>query len=98
VQPARVGCEQSIDRSEETALGRIVDDMAYINLERPDTTPWATLTNVLLESACPRRVRPGSGRDDDARPADVRAYAEVGVAQTEVFVLEACECATPEPA
>jgi DNA-binding CsgD family transcriptional regulator len=38
--------EQSIDRSEETALGRIVDDVTYLDLERPDTTALATLTKA----------------------------------------------------
>jgi DNA-binding CsgD family transcriptional regulator len=38
--------EQSIDRSEATALGRIVDHMTYVDVERPDTTAWTTLTNA----------------------------------------------------
>jgi DNA-binding CsgD family transcriptional regulator len=38
--------DQSIDRSEPNALGRIVDDMTYVDLERPDTTAWVTLTKA----------------------------------------------------
>src|SRR5437660_5241562 len=36
--------EQSFDRSEGTAPGRILDDMAYVDVEHPDATAWATLT------------------------------------------------------
>jgi DNA-binding CsgD family transcriptional regulator len=40
--------EQSIDRSETYTFGRIVSDMTYVevDLERPDVTAWATLTEA----------------------------------------------------
>ena len=38
--------KQSIDRSEATALGRIVEDMAYVDIEHADATAWATLTKA----------------------------------------------------
>jgi DNA-binding CsgD family transcriptional regulator len=38
--------EQSIDRSEATTVGRIVDDMAYVDVELPDATAWSTLTKA----------------------------------------------------
>jgi DNA-binding CsgD family transcriptional regulator len=38
--------EQSIDRSEATQLGRIVDGMTYVDIEPVDTTAWATLTKA----------------------------------------------------
>jgi DNA-binding CsgD family transcriptional regulator len=38
--------EQSSDGSEATALRRIVDDMTYVDVERVDTTAWATLTKA----------------------------------------------------
>jgi DNA-binding CsgD family transcriptional regulator len=40
--------EQSIDRSEAAALGSIVDDMTYVDVEDADATAtaWATLTKA----------------------------------------------------
>jgi DNA-binding CsgD family transcriptional regulator len=38
--------EQSINRSEAAALGRIVDDMTYVDVEYADASAWATLTTA----------------------------------------------------
>jgi DNA-binding CsgD family transcriptional regulator len=38
--------EQSIDRSEAAALGRIVDNMTYVDVEYADATAWTTLTKA----------------------------------------------------
>jgi DNA-binding CsgD family transcriptional regulator len=38
--------EQSIDRSEPTALGCIVDNMTYVDVAHADATAWATLTKA----------------------------------------------------
>jgi DNA-binding CsgD family transcriptional regulator len=38
--------EQSIDRSEAPALGRIVGGMAYVDVEYADPNAWASLTKA----------------------------------------------------
>ena len=38
--------EQSIDRSEASAFRRIVSDMTYLDVERPDAKAWTTLTKA----------------------------------------------------
>jgi len=38
--------EQSIDRSEAAALRRMVPDVTYLDVERPDAKAWTTLTKA----------------------------------------------------
>jgi DNA-binding CsgD family transcriptional regulator len=41
-----LAASQSFDRSEATARGRIVGDMAYVEVEHAEATAWSTLTEA----------------------------------------------------